>query len=99
MGVWAAAGPAPPAILPDEPRPRPAGAVNAAFLGRGDRDRQPLLDLEDGPLGISPGRRLWIAFFDTPEGLVAVMIGGSVAKWDEALLAAEPVLESVTIGH
>ena len=59
----------------------------------------PVMHVPPGSLGISPGRRLWIAFFDTPEGLVAVMIGGSVARWDKALLAAEPVLESVTIGH
>jgi hypothetical protein len=51
-----------------------------------------------GPLGIDPGRRLWIAFFDTDDGLLAVMVGGSVARWTDALDAAEPVLESVTIG-
>ena len=51
-----------------------------------------------GPLSILPGRRLWIAFFDTPTGLLAIMVGGSVAKWDEALAAAEPVLESIEIG-
>jgi hypothetical protein len=59
----------------------------------------PVMHVPPGPLGISPGRRLWIAFFNMPEGLVAVMVGGSVAKWDNALVAAEPVLESVTIGH
>lgn len=58
-----------------------------------------VLHVPPGPLGISPGRRLWIAFFDTPEGLLAIMVGGSVARWDAALLAAEPVLESVTIGQ
>jgi hypothetical protein len=52
-----------------------------------------------GPLGIDPGRRLWIAFFDTEAGLLAVMVGGSTARWDEALAAAEPVLESVVIGR
>lgn len=62
-------------------------------------DDVPVMHVPPGPLGISPGRRLWMAFFDTPEGLVVVMIGGSVKKWDAALLAAEPVLESVTIGH
>lgn len=51
-----------------------------------------------GPLGIDPGRRLWIAFFDTDDGLLAIMVGGSVARWADALEAAEPVLESVTIG-
>lgn len=51
-----------------------------------------------GPLGIDPGRRLWIAFFDTDAGLLAIMVGGSTSRWDEALAAAEPVLESVVIG-
>jgi hypothetical protein len=51
-----------------------------------------------GPLGIDPGRRLWVAFLDTPDGLVAVMVGGSVARWQEAMDAAEPVLESIRIG-
>jgi hypothetical protein len=51
-----------------------------------------------GPLGIDPGRRLWVAFLDSPDGLLAVMVGGSVANWQEALDAAEPVLESIRIG-
>jgi hypothetical protein len=33
-----------------------------------------------------------------PNGVLAVMVGGSVARWDESLAAAEPVLESVRIG-
>ena len=57
-----------------------------------------VMQLPLGPLGIDPGRRLWIAFLDTPDGLLAIMVGGSVAHWDEALAAAEPVLESVEIG-
>ena len=57
-----------------------------------------VMQVPPGPLGIDPGRRLWIAFFDTPDGLLAIMVGGSVAQWDEALAAAEPVLESVQIG-
>lgn len=56
-----------------------------------------ILDVPPGPLGIDPGRRLWIAFFETDDGLLAVMVGGSVERWDEALLTAEPVLESVRI--
>lgn len=51
-----------------------------------------------GALGIDPARRLWIALFDTPDGLLAVMVGGSVAQWDRALTLAEPVLESVVVG-
>jgi hypothetical protein len=57
-----------------------------------------LMMVPPGPLSIAPERRLWVAFLDTDDGLLAVMVGGSVAKWDEALAAAEPVLESVTIG-
>ncbi|HET6745274.1 MAG TPA: hypothetical protein VFH90_05410 [Candidatus Limnocylindria bacterium] len=57
-----------------------------------------VLVVPPGPLGIDPGRRLWIAFLDSADGLVAVMVGGSAAQWDEALAAAEPVLESVRIG-
>ena len=58
-----------------------------------------VIEVPPGPLGIDPGRRLWIAFFETDDGLLAVMVGGSVARWDAALVAAEPVLESVEIGH
>jgi len=50
-----------------------------------------------GPLGIDPGRRLWVAFLDTPDGLLAVMVGGSVKEWQEAMDAAEPVLESIQL--
>ena len=57
-----------------------------------------VMQVPPGALGIDPGRRLWIALFDTDDGLLAIMVGGSTAKWDEALAAAEPVLESVRIG-
>jgi hypothetical protein len=57
-----------------------------------------LMRVPVGTLGIDPGRRLWIAFFDTDHGLLAIMVGGSIERWDDALAAAEPVLESVTIG-
>jgi hypothetical protein len=58
-----------------------------------------ILLVPPGPLGIDPGRRLWIAFFDTDAGLLAIMVGGSTERWDEALATAEPVLESVVIGR
>jgi hypothetical protein len=57
-----------------------------------------VVDVPLGPLGIDPDRRLWIAFFDTEDGLLAIMVGGSVERWHEALATAEPVLESVEIG-
>ena len=51
-----------------------------------------------GPLSIASGRRLQVNLFDTPNGLLAILVGGSIAEWDRALQASEPVLESVTIG-
>lgn len=53
--------------------------------------------LPPGRISLDPGRRLWIAFFDTDEGLLAIMVGGPIDGWDEALALAEPVLESVEI--
>jgi len=44
------------------------------------------------------GESEWVSVFDTPDGLLAVMVGGSVDPWEDALLEAEPVLESVDIG-
>ncbi len=64
-----------------------------------DQTHSHVLEVGPGGLGIDPGRRLWIAFFDTPDGLLAIMVGGSIERWDEALAAAEPVLESVRIGE
>jgi hypothetical protein len=56
-----------------------------------------IMDVAPGRLSIDPHRRLWISLFDTTDGLLAVMVGGSVARWDDALRLAEPVLESVGI--
>ena len=53
--------------------------------------------LPRGVIAINPERRVWIAFFDTDQGLLAIMVGGSVERWDEALSTAEPVLDSVEI--
>ena len=50
-----------------------------------------------GTLAFDPNRRLWISLFDTADGLLAVLVGGSVTGWDRALEVAEPVLESVVI--
>ena len=60
-------------------------------------DAVQIMDLPPGTIAINPDRRLWIAFFDAEEGLLAIMVGGSIEGWDEALAAAEPVLESVEI--
>ena len=57
-----------------------------------------VLGVSPGTLSIDTGRRLWIAWFATPNGLVVIMVGGSVATWDRALGLAEPVLESIRFG-
>lgn len=57
-----------------------------------------VLEVPAGALAISPGRRLWVSFVDTLDGVLAVMVGGSVARWDDTLAIAQPVLESVRIG-
>ena len=57
-----------------------------------------VMDVAPGRLSFDPGRKLWISFFDTADGVVAVLVGGSIAQWDAALAAAEPVLESIAIG-
>ena len=57
-----------------------------------------VLHVPIGELTVSPGERMWLALFDTPEGLVAIIVQGSAADWDSVLVVAEPVLESVTIG-
>jgi hypothetical protein len=57
------------------------------------------MQVSAGTLSIDPGRKLWISLFDTADGLLAVMVGGSVAGWERALTIAEPVLESVVIAR
>ena len=57
-----------------------------------------IMNVSPGRLAIDPERRLWIALFDTPDGLLAVMVGGSVAQWHRALGLAEDLLESVVVG-
>lgn len=59
---------------------------------------RPVMEVAPGRLAFDPGRRLWISFFDTSDGLLAVLVGGSAADWGHALEIAEPVLESVVIG-
>ncbi|MCA1569984.1 MAG: hypothetical protein LC798_06605 [Chloroflexi bacterium] len=66
-------------------------------VGNSAQGRATVMLVAPGALGIDPGRRLWIAFFDTSDGLLAIMVGGSTAGWEDALAAAEPVLESVQI--
>jgi hypothetical protein len=56
-----------------------------------------VLNTAAGPISIASGRRLWISLLPVGDGVIAVMVGGSIAEWDHALELAEPVLESVVI--
>lgn len=70
--------------------------LNVIVENQGDATSS-VLRVQPGVLGFDPGRRLWISMFDTPDGVIAVMVGGSVAQWERTLKTAEPVLESVAI--
>ncbi len=58
---------------------------------------RPVLSTAAGPLSIASGRRLQINLVEVSSGFLAVLIGGSMAKWDETLAQAQPVVDSVTI--
>lgn len=60
-----------------------------------DPTTTPVLRVSVGVLGFDPGRSLWISLLDSPDGVVAVIVGSTTAERDRALSLAEPVLESV----
>jgi hypothetical protein len=81
-----------------------SSAVMAGREGRGatvdhagTEASSPVIAIPPGPISILPGRRLWLGCFDTGPGVVAVLVGGSIARWAEAVTAAQPILASVTI--
>ena len=55
----------------------------------------PVLEIALGPISIASGRRLELRLVDTPAGLLAVMLGGSVGRWESAISAAAPILDSI----
>ena len=58
----------------------------------------PVLRVPAGPISIASGRRLQVDLLDTDDGVLAVLVGGSVRAWDAAWDAATPVLESIRFG-
>jgi len=59
--------------------------------------RVDLLTTASGAIGLEPGERAWLSLFDTGGGVVAVTVIADAGTWDAALLAAEPLLETVEI--
>jgi hypothetical protein len=54
-----------------------------------------VLRVSIGVLGFDPGRSLRISLFDSPDGVVAVIVGSATGDRDRALRLAGPVLESL----
>jgi hypothetical protein len=58
---------------------------------------RPVLTTPAGPVSIGSGRRLQINLFTVSDGVLAILVGGSIAQWDRALQLSGPVLESVVL--
>jgi len=58
-----------------------------------------VLTLRAGPISIASARRLQLTLLDTSNGVLAIMVGGSIREWDRTLELAMPVVESVTIAE
>lgn len=76
-----------------------AGGV-AVVVDAADADRSaggfvPVLGVAAGPISIADGRRLEVLLVDRPDGLLAVLVGGSVRGWAAARAAAGPVVASI----
>jgi hypothetical protein len=55
----------------------------------------PVFSVDAGPISIASGRRLELIQLDRPDGLLVVLVGGSVRGWQGARDAAGPVLASI----
>lgn len=58
---------------------------------------RPVLTVPAGPISIASGRRLQVTLVDIEGGVLAILVGGSIADWDHALALATPVVDSITI--
>jgi hypothetical protein len=57
----------------------------------------PVLDTNAGTLSVASGRRLQIDFVALGDKTVLIMVGGSIAHWDDTQFAAGPVLSSLVL--
>ena len=58
----------------------------------------PIMEVAEGTLSILADRRLEVTFVDLEDGLLAVLLGGSVADWERATELGHPVIETLRIG-
>lgn len=56
-----------------------------------------VLRVAAGPISLASARRLRIALIELPDGLLAVLIGGSIARWAATRSAAAPILASLHV--
>jgi hypothetical protein len=59
----------------------------------------PVIDLTPGVISIASARRLELTLLNVDGGVLAMMLGGSIAEWDHALEMGGPVMGSVQIGE
>jgi hypothetical protein len=55
----------------------------------------PVFVVDAGPISIASGRRLELFLLDRPDGLLAVLVGGSVRRWEATRAAVDPVIASI----
>lgn len=58
---------------------------------------RPVLNTPAGPVSIGSGRRLQVDLYSTRDGVLAILVGGSITQWDRAVQLSAPVLESVVL--
>lgn len=58
---------------------------------------RPVLTTPAGPISIGSGRRLEINLFTVDQGVLAILVGGSIAQWDRAVQLSKPVLDSIIV--
>jgi hypothetical protein len=60
---------------------------------------RPVLDTPPGPVSIGSGRRLQVDLFTIPGGVLAILVGGSIAEWTRAMELSAPVLDSMVVSY
>ncbi|MEO8247534.1 MAG: hypothetical protein ABI622_10495 [Chloroflexota bacterium] len=58
----------------------------------------PIMEVAEGTLSILADRRLEITFVNLEDGLLAILLGGSVADWERAIELGHPVIATLRVG-